>query len=161
MKELIERRANSLFNNNTMIILKNMTLIILLFAFGVSSFAQQKNSIIGYWKSCDEDDNMVVRVQLDSNNIPVGYLVGFQRDDGSWEKGKPKKGIEVMYNFKYAGGLKWNNGKIYDPVTKRAYRGVIKLQSENIIKAVGYWAFLWDDILYKRIKLNKKDEPNY
>jgi hypothetical protein len=42
----------------------------------------------------------------------------------------------------------------------RTYRGVIKLQSKDTIKATGYWAFLWDDILYNRIKLDKKDEPN-
>ncbi len=135
------------------------TIAILLMTIGVSLKAQQKEDLIGYWKSCDEDDNMVVRVQMDSDNNPVGHLVGFQRDDGNWEKGKPPKGIKVMYNFRYDGNLKWNKGKIYDPLTDRTYRGVVKLQSRDTIKAIGYWAFLWDDILFKKIELTEKDEP--
>lgn len=139
---------------------RNILKTTILFLFiGMSSIAQQKQDIIGYWKSCDEDDNMVVRVQLDAKGVPVGHLVGFQRDDGTWEENKLKKGIKVMYNFKYDGALKWNKGKIYDPIAKRTYSGVIKLQSKDIIKAVGYWLFLWDDILYKRISLDKEDEP--
>ncbi|WP_419214106.1 DUF2147 domain-containing protein [Maribacter sp. X9] len=133
---------------------------ILLLSIGISVKAQRKEDLIGYWKSCDEGDNMVVRVQMDSDNKPVGRLVGFQRDDGTWEKGKPPKGIKVMYNFKYDGNLTWNRGKIYDPLTDRTYRGVVKLQSSDTIKAIGYWVFLWDDILFKKIELNEKDEPN-
>ncbi len=118
----------------------------------------QQNDIVGYWKSCDEGDNMVVRIDL-VDGIPEGYLVGFQRNDGSWEDNKPKKGVKVMYGFKYKGDLKWNGGKIFDPIADRAYRGVVKIQSKDTIKATGYWGFLWDDILYKRIGLEKKDEP--
>lgn len=142
----------SLFCNKTKIV----SLISLI---GMLSFSQQKEDLIGYWKSCDEGDNMVVNVQLDNKNLPIGYLVGFQRENGTWEKNKPKKGVKVMYRFKYAGNLKWNQGKIYDPIADRTYRGVVKLQSKDTIKATGYWAFLWDDILFKKIKLEKLDEP--
>ncbi len=123
------------------------------------TWGQQINDIEGYWKSCDEDDNMVVRVVLDDNRIPTAHLIGFQRNDGSWQEDKPQKGIKVMYKFKYSANLTWKNGKIYDPITKRTYRGVIQLQSKDTIKATGYWAFLWDDILYKRITLKEADEP--
>ena len=141
-------------------VLNSMTKIIILFLIiGISTKAQQKEDIIGYWKSCDEDDNMVVRVQLDSKGNPVGRLVGFQRDDGTWEDKKPKKGIKVMYNFKYDGKLKWNKGKIYDPIARRTYKGVVQLQHKNLIKATGYWALLWDDIMFKKIALTEIDEP--
>ena len=141
-------------------ILSSMVKITLLFiSICITGNAQQKEDVLGYWKSCDEGDNMVVRIQLDSNGNPVGYLVGFQRDDGTWEKGKPQQGIKVMYNFSYNGNLKWNKGKIYDPIAQRTYRGVVKLEKKNIIKATGYWAFLWDDILFKKINITEIDEP--
>ena len=99
---------------------------------------------------------MVVEIKLNAKNIPIGYLVGFQKEDDTWEKEKPPKGIKVMYNFKYQGNLQWNKGKIYDPKTKRTYKGTVKLVSKDTIKATGYWAFLRDDILFKRIQLDKK-----
>ncbi len=142
-----------------MIINKKSKIVVLFLVLGLCSFAQEKNDVIGYWKSCDADDNMVVRVQLDANKMPEGYLVGFQKENGEWEKNMPKKGIKVMYGLTEIGGLKWGKGKIYDPIVDRTYRGVIKLQGKDTIKAIGYWAFLWDDILYKRINLDKKDEP--
>lgn len=134
-------------------------LLPLFFLLNFTISAQKKEDIVGYWKSCDEDDNMVVKVKIEQG-FPVGYLVGFQNDDGTWESNKPKKGIKVMYNFAYKGNLKWNKGKIYDPIADRTYRGVVRLQSKDTIKAVGYWGFLWDDIFFKRIPLNEKDEPN-
>jgi uncharacterized protein (DUF2147 family) len=143
-----------------MIMRKKKVFALLFLALGLLSYAQERNDIIGYWKSCDIDDNMVVRVQLDDNEMPEAYLVGFQKENGEWETGKPKKGIKVMYGLSETGILKWGKGKIYDPLVDRTYRGVIKLQSKDTIKATGYWAFLWDDILYNRIKLDKKDEPN-
>lgn len=142
-----------------MIIRKKEVFVVFFLAASLFVWAQEKKDIIGYWKSCDIDDNMVVRVQLDDNEMPEAYLVGFQKENGEWETGKPKKGIKVMYGLSETGSLKWGKGKIYDPIVDRTYRGVIKLQGKDTIKAIGYWAFLWDDILYKRLKLEKKDEP--
>jgi len=127
----------------------------LFYLIGISAFSQQNNNLIGYWKSCDEGDNMIVNIQLDSTNSPVGYLVGFQKENGEWEKDKPKKGIKVLYGFKYDGNLKWNKGKIHDPITKRTYKGTFKMINKNLIKATGYWALFWDDINYKRINLEE------
>jgi hypothetical protein len=75
-----------------MIMRKKKVFALLFLALGLLSYAQERNDIIGYWKSCDIDDNMVVRVQLDDNEMPEAYLVGFQKENGEWETGKPKKG---------------------------------------------------------------------
>lgn len=143
-----------------MIFLTTRTKMMFLFSMVVlTGNAQQKEDLIGYWKSCDVDDNMVVRVQLNANDDPIGHLIGFQNEDGTWEQRKPLKGTKVMYNFKYRGGLEWNKGKIYDPIKERTYAGVVRLKSKDTVLATGYWTFLSDDILFKKITLTEQDEP--
>jgi uncharacterized protein (DUF2147 family) len=114
---------------------------------------QTQDDLIGYWKSCDDDNFMVVEIKKNDNNQLVGELVGYHNPDGSWTERKTENRTIVMYNFVYQGHLKWKKGKIYDPKVKRTYRGVIELVNKNLLQATGYWGIFWDDIHFKRFKI--------
>jgi len=130
------------------------TLLITLIIFGGSkAFSQSKEELIGFWKSCDDDNFMVVEIRLNSQNKLIGELVGYHHPDGTWTERKSKDRTLVMYNFEYQGELKWKKGKIYDPLADRTYRGSIELLNSNLLTATGHWGFFWDDINFKRFSI--------
>lgn len=115
--------------------------------------SQSQDQLLGFWKSCDDDNFMVVEILKKPNGELIGELVGYNHPDGTWTERKDSNRTVVMHSFEYQGDLKWKKGKIYDPQVDRTYRGVIELKSSNLIQATGYWGIFWDDINFKRFTL--------
>ncbi len=132
--------------------LRILTSTLLLFISQIG-FSQTKDQLIGFWKSCDNDNFMVVEIFEKPNGELIGELVGYNHPDGTWTERKDSNRTVVMHSFEYHGELKWKKGKIYDPHVNRTYRGVIQLMNTNLIQATGYWGVFWDDINFKRFEI--------
>lgn len=132
--------------------LKRFLLIIVVFITS-NLYSQTQEELIGFWKSCDDDNFMVVEIKKTKDNELIGELVGYHHPDGTWTERKTSNRTLVMYNFEYQGNLKWKKGKIYDPLADRTYRGTIELMNSDLLTATGHWGFFWDDINFKRFSI--------
>jgi uncharacterized protein (DUF2147 family) len=52
---------------------------------------------------------------------------------------RPLVGIEMMYDFTYAGRNIWKGGRIYNPDNGRTYNGIITLVSSNTLHLRGFF----------------------
>lgn len=127
--------------------MKKLFIVILLFV-STSIFSQ---SILGKWKSIDEDtnkDESVIEIYQD-NGLFYGKIIqlldpqkkGIVCENCKGKnKNKPIEGLVIINGLKRDGN-EWSGGKVLDPKNGKEYKCFITLKDNNTIKLRGYIGF--------------------
>ncbi len=103
--------------------------------------AQAADSAVGRWKTIDDKTGKVksiVEISQAANGTLSGKVVDIlQSDKGpnpvcndcqGANKGKPIKGMTILWNLKSDGASSWSGGTILDPANGKTYKSKMKLQ---------------------------------
>ena len=124
-------------------------LIFLLFLFfSTFSFSQ---SILGKWKSIDEEtnrDESIIEIYQVNGNFygKIIKLLDPKTKNAVCEnckgknKNKPIKGLVIINGLK-KDGKEWSGGKVLDPKNGKEYKCSITLKDNNTMKLRGYIGF--------------------
>lgn len=126
---------------------KNVLLIVILL-FSITSNAQ---SIIGNWKTIDDEtgkEKSIVEIYQVEGKIyaKIDRLLEKGEENKVCEnckganKNKPLKGMMII-NGLTKDGDEWNDAKILDPKTGKEYKCYITLEEPNKLKVRGYLGF--------------------
>ncbi|HEY9168666.1 MAG TPA: DUF2147 domain-containing protein [Lutibacter sp.] len=126
---------------------KNVLLIVILL-FSITSNAQ---SIIGNWKTIDDEtgkEKSIVEIYQVDGKIyaKIDRLLEKGEENKVCEnckganKNKPLKGMMII-NGLTKDGDEWNDAKILDPKTGKEYKCYITLEEPNKLKVRGYLGF--------------------
>ena len=125
---------------------KKLTITFLLFA--TISFSQ---SILGKWKSIDEEtnkDESIIEIYQENGKF-YGKIIQLldpkKRDAICLEckgknKNKPVKGLVIINGLKKDGN-EWSGGKVLDPKNGKEYKCYITLKDNDTMKLRGYIGF--------------------
>ncbi len=104
--------------------------------------AQAADSAVGRWKTIDDKTGKVksiVEISQAANGTLSGKVVDIlQSDKGpnpvcsdcqGANKGKPIKGMTILWNLKSDGASSWSGGTILDPANGKTYKSKMKLQA--------------------------------
>lgn len=124
------------------------TFFLFLFTIVLSTTYAQKNSVLGKWKSIDDETGKalgVVHIFEEDGKI-YGKVVEIinpkDRDKlctncAGEDKNEPILGLIVIRGLKKDGN-EYNGGKILDPKHGKYYKCYISLENENKLKVRGY-----------------------
>ena len=126
---------------------KNILLILIL----LSSINSQSQSIIGKWKTIDDETGKkrsIVEIYESEGKIyaKIVKLLVKSEENRVCEnckganKNKPLKGL-IIINGLTKDGDEWNGAKILDPKTGGEYKCYITLEEPNKLKVRGYLGF--------------------
>jgi len=118
-------------------------------------FAASPDDILGVWLTEGKDANIEIykcgekycgnivwiiepNYPADSKEgIPGTPVLDLNNPNPKLRK-TPLIGLQILYNFTYAGDNKWTDGKIYNPDNGRTYSSKMRLVSANELKVRGY-----------------------
>ncbi|ATA88520.1 DUF2147 domain-containing protein [Capnocytophaga stomatis] len=124
---------------------KNVMTCLLVFA---SMFALQAQSVLGKWKTIDDEtgkEKSVVEI-YEKNGLIYGKLVELLEEKNKnavcsacsgKNKNKPYLGLVIITDLKKDGD-EWSGGKILDPKTGKEYKCYMALEDSNKLKVRGY-----------------------
>jgi uncharacterized protein (DUF2147 family) len=123
---------------------------LLLFAL-LFSFTSHSQSIIGKWKTIDDEtgkERSLVEIYESEGKIyaKIVKLLVKSEENRVCEnckganKNKPLKGLMIIDGLK-KDGSEWNGAKILDPKTGSEYKCYITLEESNKLKVRGYLGF--------------------
>lgn len=133
---------------------KYAVLVILIVCFIFSATAQRR-SVIGKWKTVDDNTGKVKSVvevfekgdklygkvlELFDPDKPDPVCEECDEDDPRYMK--PVVGLEIIRNMKRGDNEKWEDGDILDPENGKVYRCKLWLE-EGKLQVRGYIAFLY------------------
>jgi uncharacterized protein (DUF2147 family) len=121
---------------------------LLLTAFVISTTFAQKNSVLGKWKSIDDDTGKEMGTVLiyEENGKIYGKVIEITKpedrdklcnDCAGADKDQPILGLVVIRGLK-KDGHEYSGGKILDPKHGKYYKCYINLENENKLKVRGY-----------------------
>lgn len=127
--------------------MKKTTILILLF-FSAFSFSQ---SILGKWKSIDEETNKeesVIEIYQENGKFygKIIQLLDPKKKSSLCEnckgenKNKPIKGLVILNGLKKDGD-EWSGGKVLDPNNGKEYKCFTTLKDNNTMRLRGYIGF--------------------
>jgi uncharacterized protein (DUF2147 family) len=121
---------------------------LLLITLAFSTAHAQKNSVLGNWKSIDDETGKelgIVHIYEESGKIygkvieilnPKDRAKLCSNCDGE-DKGEPILGLTIIKGLK-KDGHEYNSGKILDPKHGKYYKCYINLENDNKLKVRGY-----------------------
>jgi uncharacterized protein (DUF2147 family) len=119
---------------------KIFALVILTVSFSKIAAAQTKpDDILGVW--LDQDKASKIEIYKSSGRY-FGKIVWAK--DGSFnpanytDSTKAQADMIIVRNFKFNGDDEWEDGKIYDPESKKLYSGKLKLDGKNKLEMRGW-----------------------
>lgn len=124
------------------------TFFLILITIVFSTTHTQKNSVLGKWKSIDDETGKelgVVHIYEENGKIfgkvieiinPKDRAKLCNNCDGV-DKGQPILGLTIIKGLKKDGD-EYNGGKILDPKHGKYYKCYINLENENKLKVRGY-----------------------
>ncbi|MFZ2431123.1 MAG: DUF2147 domain-containing protein [Lutibacter sp.] len=123
-------------------------LLILILLFSINS---QSQSIIGKWKTIDDEtgkERSIVEIYKVDGKIYVKIVKLLEKREENKvcenckgaNKNKPLKGM-IIINGLTKDGDEWNGAKILDPKTGKEYKCYITLEEPNKLKVRGYLGF--------------------
>ncbi|GET46246.1 DUF2147 domain-containing protein [Capnocytophaga felis] len=124
---------------------KNVMTCLLVF---VSIFALQAQSVLGKWKTVDDEtgkEKSIVEI-YEKNGLIYGKLVELLEEKNKnavcsacsgKNKNKPYLGLIIITDLKKDGD-EWSGGKILDPKTGKEYKCNMTLENSNKLKVRGY-----------------------
>lgn len=113
-----------------------------------SMFALQAQSVLGKWKTIDDEtgkEKSVVEI-YEKNGLIYGKLVELLEEKNKnavcsacsgKNKNKPYLGLVIITDLKKDGD-EWSGGKILDPKTGKEYKCYMALEDSNKLKVRGY-----------------------
>jgi len=124
--------------------MKKLTLLLFLLLSTIS----YSQSILGKWKSIDEEtqkDESIIEIYQEDGKFygKIIQLLNPKTKDATCEnckgknKNKPIKGLVIINGLKKEGD-EWSGGKVLDPKNGKNYKCYITLQDENTMKLRGY-----------------------
>lgn len=142
--------------------MKNLFLLILI-TFGLSSFSQQPDEILGVWANGSGKGHIQIYKQ---DNKYYGKIIWLKQPHD--ETGKPKidkhnpdkslqnrplMGLIMLRDFKFEND-EWTGGKIYNPDDGKEYKCYMKLKDQKTLSIRGYigFSFLGKTENFHRIK---------
>lgn len=124
---------------------KNVMTCLLVF---VSIFALQAQSVLGKWKTVDDEtgkEKSIVEI-YEKNGLIYGKLVELLEEKNKnavcsacsgKNKNKPYLGLIIITDLKKDGD-EWSGGKILDPKIGKEYKCNMTLENSNKLKVRGY-----------------------
>jgi len=121
---------------------KMFTTLMLALPLGLAALSAQANDpAVGRWKTIDDKTGKVksiVEISQAANGTLSGKVVDILSTDkgpnplcteceGS-NKGKPIKGLTILWNLRADGAGKWSGGTILDPANGKTYKSKMALQ---------------------------------
>ena len=113
----------------------------LCFLIAGSALAQDTGSIVGLWKTFDDDTNQpAALVQIsEQNGLFIGKVTKILDPSGlptcakctDYRKDKPVVGMEILSGLKKDGDNTYSGGRILDPDDGEVYRADIKLLDQG------------------------------
>ena len=126
---------------------RNFFFILFLAFSTLTSFAQNKDAVIGKWLSATGDGQIEIYKRSDNYFGKLSWI-----KEPNDEKGKPKLdsknpntslrvkpllGLEILKDFIFENG-KWTDGTIYDPNTGKTYSCNLTLKENGQLNIRGY-----------------------
>ncbi len=116
--------------------------------------AQPRTSPVGYWKTIDDKTGKpkaVVEIYEENGKL-YGRIVELIREPGEDldpicekcpgdKKGKPIRGMVILWDLKKKGDHEWGGGKIMDPKNGKVYSAKIELAEDGTLRVRGYLGF--------------------
>ncbi|MCE4362246.1 DUF2147 domain-containing protein [Xanthomonas hortorum] len=116
------------------------TLMLVLPLAAASLLAQAADSPVGRWKTIDDETGKpksVVQIEQTGNGTLSGKVVDIlQSDKGpnplcdkcdGAQKGKPIKGMTILWGLKPDGTAVWSGGSVLDPAKGKTYKAKVTL----------------------------------
>lgn len=135
------------------------TTAIVALLIGGWAFAEDGDAIVGTWVTApnEVDGNAHVEISKDGGKY-IGRIIWLEKpvypdDDEEGMAGKekldrenpdpslqnrPVKGLQIMFDFQYAGKSKWKKGTIYAPDDGKTYKCKLTLSPDGALKVRGY-----------------------
>ena len=124
---------------------------VLTFLFVVFSCIISAQSVIGKWKTIDDEtgnERSIVEIYDVNGKIHAKIIQLLEKGKENKlctqckgdKKNKPIKGM-VIINGLEKDGDEWNNGRILDPNTGKTYKCYITFDNNNTLKVRGYIGF--------------------
>jgi uncharacterized protein (DUF2147 family) len=141
--------------------LRILFLIIVCLAAALADDGQ--NKLVGVWIDGKEQAHIEI---YEANKKFFGKIVwlneplrdGKPKKDGNNPdpklKSTPILGLQLLKDFIYVGGGKWEEGKIYDPNSGKTYNSILTLQKDGSLDVRGYigFSFIGQSDVWKRVK---------
>jgi uncharacterized protein (DUF2147 family) len=128
--------------------MKHFWLLVIIMVFSSSLFAQDKDAVLGKWKS--EHGSGQIQIYKTGNKY-FGKLIWVKEPNDS--KGRPLVdihnpneklrsrpivGLEILNNFDYTGSGVWENGSVYNPKNGKTYSCKMTLINPNKLNLRGF-----------------------
>ncbi|MDP3312883.1 DUF2147 domain-containing protein [Lutibacter sp.] len=125
--------------------------IIALFIFVSGILSTNAQTIIGKWKTIDDEtgnEKSIVEIFQENGKVYAKIIQLLEKDkedklcdlcSGS-KKNKPVKGMTIIDDLT-KNGNEWSGGKILDPKTGKEYKCYISLEGANKLKVRGFIGF--------------------
>ena len=121
---------------------------ILLFTFcSLSTFAQNKDAVVGKWLSATSDGQIEIYKRSDKYFGKLSWIKDPNDSNGKPKldhknpnanlRNKPILGLEILKDFVFEDG-KWTDGTIYDPQTGKVYSCNLSLKENGQLNVRGY-----------------------
>lgn len=143
--------------------MKHISLLLLITAISFTSFAQNKDAILGKWINSSGEAHVVIVKKGDKFFGSIDWLKEPKDDKGNTKtdiknpdeslRKRPIVGMEMLRDFVYSDG-KWTDGKIYDPKSGKTYSCNMTLKDNGDLSMRGYIgvSILGRTEVWKRVK---------
>lgn len=114
--------------------------VLLVIALAASNIAMAADGAVGRWKTIDDktgEVKSIVEITEASTGL-TGKVVEILKSDkgpnpvcdgcSGDRKGKPIKGMTILWNLKADGANAWSGGTILDPANGKTYKSKLELQ---------------------------------
>jgi len=139
--------------------MKNILLSIMsflcIFLASSTAFAANADDILGLWFNEEKDARIEIIkcaekycgkiVWMKEPNYPEGEKDGVpgtprldHRNPDSARRKDPILGLQIVYDFTFAGDALWKGGRVYDPKNGKTYKGKMTLISPQQLDLRGY-----------------------
>lgn len=126
---------------------RKLPLLLFLVLCKLSSFAQNKDAVLGKWLSASSEGQIEIYKRSDKYfgklswikepNDEKGKPKLDQKNPNASLRNKPLLGLEILKEFVFEGG-KWTDGTIYDPQTGKTYSCILSLKENGQLNIRGY-----------------------
>ncbi len=143
--------------------MKHISLLLLITAISFTSFAQNKDAILGKWVNSSGEAHVVIVKKGEKFFGSIDWLKVPKDDKGNTKtdiknpdeslRKRPIVGMEMLRDFVYSDG-KWTDGKIYDPKSGKTYSCNMTLKDNGDLSMRGYIgvSILGRTEVWKRVK---------
>lgn len=126
---------------------KKLSFVFFLFFLTATSFAQNKDAVLGKWLNATSEGQIEIYKRGDKYFGKLAWIKEPNDEHGKPKadiknpsanlRSKPILGLEILKDFVYEDG-KWTNGTVYDPKTGKTYSCNLSLKENGQLNVRGY-----------------------